>query len=101
MYITTEKNFLWYKYNNVTYKVPTYGKLIKIIDFGRSIYQFKGKTFSSDSYFSDGDGESQYNCEPFFNINKKCVDPNYSFDLCRLGCSLHSLLTVLNSTLIT
>ena len=90
MYTTTSKKFLWYRYNKITYKVPTYGRLIKIIDFGRSIYKFQGKTFCSDSFFPDGDGESQYNCEPFFDESKKRVDPNYSFDLCRLGCSLYS-----------
>ena len=90
MYVATQKKFLCYRYNNIDYKVPTYGRIIKIIDFGRSIYKFHGKTFCSDSFSPDGDGESQYNCEPFFNENKKRVDPNYSFDLCRLGCSLHS-----------
>ena len=26
--------------------------------------------------------------EPYFNENKPRLEPNYSFDLCRLGCSL-------------
>jgi hypothetical protein len=89
MYITTKHKFLWYKYKNVCYKVPTYGKIFKIIDFGRSIYNFKGDVFCSDSFFPDGDGDTQYNCEPFYDETKKRIDPNFSFDLCRLGCSIY------------
>ena len=36
MYTSTSKTFLYYKYNNIYFKVPTYGYLFKIIDFGRS-----------------------------------------------------------------
>ena len=90
MYIHTEHKFLWYKYNNINYKVPSYGKILKLIDFGRSIYNFNGDVFCSDSFFPGGDGDSQYNCEPFFDITKKRLDPNFSFDLCRLGCSLYN-----------
>ena len=89
MYIETEKKFLNYKYNNVYYRVPTYGKIYKIIDFGRAIYTFKGKTICSDSYHSQGDAATQFNFEPYFNENKPRLMPNKSFDLCRLGCSLY------------
>jgi hypothetical protein len=89
MFISTKRKFLWYKYKNVHYKVPTYGKIFKLIDFGRSIYNFKDDIFCSDSFFPDGDGDSQYNCEPFYDDSKKRIDRNFSFDLCRLGCSLY------------
>jgi hypothetical protein len=88
VYITTEKKYLYYKFNNSHYKVPTFGKIYKIIDFGRAIYRFKNKFICSDSYSEDGDAATQYNCEPYLNKNKPRLDPNYSFDLCRLGCSL-------------
>jgi hypothetical protein len=45
MYTKTDKPFLYYKYNNQYFKVPTYGKIFKIIDFGRSIFTFKKKTY--------------------------------------------------------
>ena len=89
MYNTTEKTHLYYKYNNVYYKVPTYGKIYKIIDFGRAIYKFKDKVICSDSYHPKGDAATQYNCEPYFNENKPRLSPNKSFDLCRLGCALY------------
>ena len=88
MYINTPKKFINYKFNNVYYRVPTYGKIYKIIDFGRAIYNYKGKTICSDSYHPKGDAATQYNFEPYFNEKKPRLEPNKSFDLCRLGCSL-------------
>lgn len=88
VYVKTEKKYLYYKYNNIHYKIPTFGKIYKIIDFGRAIYRFKGNLICSDSYSPDGDAATQYNCEPYMNDDKPRLDPNYSFDLCRLGCSL-------------
>lgn len=88
MFNNTEKKYIYYRYKNRHYKVPTYGKIYKIIDFGRAIYKLKGEIYCSDSYSNDGDAATQYNCEPYYNDNKPRVDPNYSFDLCRLGCSL-------------
>lgn len=88
MYIETERKFLYYIYKKKTYKVPTFGRIFKIIDFGRSIYKFNGKIFCSDSFKNGGDAATQYNTEPYFNENKPRLDPNYSFDLCRLACSI-------------
>jgi hypothetical protein len=89
MFNKTDKQFLYYRYNKVYYKVPTYGRLFKVIDFGRSIYSFKGKFICSDSYHPKGDAATQYNCQPYMNDKKPRLDPNPSFDLCRLGCALY------------
>jgi len=88
MYKETQAKYLYYYYNSKYYKVPTYGKIYKIIDFGRAIYKFKGNIICSDSFHPKGDAATQYNCVPYFNKNKPRLDPNKSFDLCRLGCSL-------------
>jgi hypothetical protein len=88
MYIETDRKFIYYCYKKKTYKVPTFGRIFKIIDFGRSIYKFNGKTFCSDSFKTGGDAATQYNTEPYFNENKPRLEPNYSFDLCRLACSI-------------
>ena len=88
MYIKTTEPFLYYKVKDTYYKVPTFGRIYKIIDFGRAIYKFRGNTICSDSYHKSGDASSQYNFEPYVNKNKPIVEPNFSFDLCRLGCSL-------------
>ena len=92
VYIKTEIEYLYYKYNGKTYKVPTYGKIYKIIDFGRAIYKLNGKIYCSDSFDVAGDASTQYNCEPFFNEKKPRLEPNFSFDLCRLGCSIYDFI---------
>jgi len=88
MYIETNEEFLYYKIMGQFYKVPTYGKLYKLIDFGRSIYNYKDIRLCSDSFSPNGTAHGQYNCEPFYNKNKPIIEPNYSFDLCRLACSM-------------
>lgn len=92
MYNHTETKYIYYTYNDKTYRVPTFGKIFKIIDFGRSIYKFDNRIFCSDSFEKGGDADTQYNTEPFFNPSKTRIDPNMSFDLCRLGCSIFDYL---------
>tara|TARA_B110000503_G_scaffold134982_1_gene214724 strand:+ start:921 stop:2426 length:1506 start_codon:yes stop_codon:yes gene_type:complete len=88
MYVDTTEEFLYYKIKGHFYKVPTYGKLYKLIDFGRAIYTYADNRLCSDSFSSNGTAHGQYNCEPFYNKNKPKIEPNYSFDLCRLACSM-------------
>jgi hypothetical protein len=92
MWKTTDKEYVYYKVQDKIYKVPTYGRIYKIIDFGRSIYTFQGKRFCSDSFGPGGDASTQYNIEPFFNENKPRLEPNYAFDLCRLGSSIYDFI---------
>ena len=88
MFIHTKEEFLYYKIKDVYYKIPTFGKIYKIIDFGRSIYKLNNKLVCSDSFSQNGTAHTQYNFEPFYNKNKQIVLPNKSFDLCRLACSM-------------
>ena len=88
MFVKTDKKFLHYLHKGVYYRVPTYGRIMKIIDFGRAIYKYRGQTLCSDSFDRHGDAATQYNCEPYMNSRKPRLDPNPSFDLCRLACSL-------------
>ena len=88
MYIPTPKKYLFYRYNQTYYRVPTFGRIFKIIDFGRSIFTFQTKLFCSDSFEAGNDAGGQYNTEPFFNPEKPRIDPNPSFDLCRFACSI-------------
>jgi len=88
MFQKTDKQFINYYYKKKYYKVPTFGKIFKIIDFGRAIYWYKNKIVCSDSFHPKGDAATQYNIEPYLNKKKPRIEQNFSFDLCRLACSL-------------
>lgn len=92
MYIETDMEYIYYKYNLKTYKIPTYGYIFKIIDFGRAIYKYDGTVYCSDSYSKGEDAHTLYNFKPFFNKNIPTLEPNYSFDLCRLGISIYDMI---------
>jgi len=85
----TDKKFLYYQKNDGTvWRVPTYGKIFTIIDFGRSIFRVGKRLWVSDDHWPDQDAGDQYNFGPFFDHTKPKVVPNPSFDLCRLAVSL-------------
>jgi len=85
----TDKKFLFYKINDGTvWKVPTFGKIFRIIDFGRSIFRLGKRLWVSDDHWPDQDAGDQYNFGPFFDHRKPKIVPNPSFDLCRLAVSL-------------
>ena len=77
--------------DSVLYKVPTYGRIMKIIDFGRATYHLPDPAgfFISDAFFPGNDACDQYNCEPFYDAAAgPKVEPNRSFDLSRLAISM-------------
>jgi hypothetical protein len=88
MFIETTEEFVYYLYEGQYYKVPTYGRIFKIIDFGRAIYKFRGELICSDSFHPKGDAATQFNFPPYYNSDKPTIEPNYSFDLCRFACAL-------------
>jgi hypothetical protein len=92
MFNSTDVKYIYYLYKKKYYRVPTFGRIFKIIDYGRSIYKCNGLIFCSDSFQAGNDASAQYNTEPYFNESKPRLDPNYSFDLCRLACSLYDFI---------
>ena len=94
MYVRTTQEFLYYNCNGSYYKVPTFGYLIKIIDFERGVTSIRlagmkeSKTFMSDHFSINEEAGGQYNAEPFFNNRFPSVKPNPSFDLVRLATSM-------------
>jgi hypothetical protein len=89
MFVETQKEFIYYLCDKKYYRVPTFGKIFKIIDFGRAVYKFKSLTICSDSFHPKGDAATQYNFKPYMNDKKPLLEPNPSFDLCRLACSMY------------
>jgi hypothetical protein len=89
LWTPTDKEFLYYKTRDGRkWKVPTYGKIFRIIDFGRAIYTHNGTLSISDDYWPDNDAGSQYNFGPLYDPSEPRVYPNPSFDLCRLSVSI-------------
>lgn len=87
----TDEPYLWYKSRaGGIFKVPTFGKLFRIIDYGRSIFSINGKIFISDDFGSGNDAEGQYCFKPLHPrpVPEEVVLPNPSFDLSRLAVSL-------------
>lgn len=85
----TDKKFLYYRAKDGTiWRVPTFGKIFSIIDFGRSIFRLGKHLWVSDDHWPDQEAGDQYNFGPFFDHTKPKNPPNPSFDLCRLAVSL-------------
>ena len=88
MFKNTEEEFLYFRYKNKYFKIPTYGKITKIIDFGRATFKVKNQIFFSDVFKKNGDAEGQYTF-PYNNTLKDCkIKPNRSFDLSRLATTI-------------
>ena len=83
MYTSTPDKFFYYQIQDQIYKVPTYGYCFKIIDYGRSIFRFKGRLYINDSFSKHGEADSQYIFE-----DNTIQNLNYSFDLCRLATTI-------------
>jgi hypothetical protein len=64
----------------------------KIIDFGRSIFTFRKKTYMNDVFSKYGEAEGQYTHPPQVSFLKvdytDMVYPSYHFDLCRLAITM-------------
>jgi hypothetical protein len=94
MYVPTTKEYFYYFHAGQSYAVPTYGYLLKVIDFDRGIGSIKlpgmkeARVFMSDQFSADEEAGGQYNCEPFFVKSHSQIKPNSSFDLVRLATSL-------------
>lgn len=89
---STDKPFLYYSSRDGTiWKIPTYGKILRIIDFGRAIFRLKQQVIYSDDFMPGNDAATQYNfgpLQPLKHEDAPEVYPNASFDLSRLAVSL-------------
>ena len=94
MYVTTDKEFLYYKHDGVAYRLPTYGYILKIIDFDRAITLVRligmkePRQFVSSQFQANDEAAGQYNLEPFFTQTQPHIPPNTRFDLCRCARSV-------------
>jgi len=94
MYVSTDKEFLYYKHGGTCYKLPTYGYILKIIDFDRGAFSARligmkePRHFVSGQFQPNEEAAGQYNIEPFFTQDHPRIPLNASFDLCRFATSM-------------
>ena len=89
VWTATDDSWLFYKSRDGTvWRVPTYGRILRLIDFGRAIFRVGEEWFISDDYESGGDAEGQYNFGRIQKERKSAIYPNPSFDLCRYAVSI-------------
>ena len=90
----TEEEFLYYRHLGFVYRIPTYGYILKLIDFDRAIVSVRvsgmkePRQFVSSQFQPDEEAAGQYNMEPFYNQELPHLPPNPSFDLCRFATSV-------------
>jgi len=94
MYVQTGEEFLFYRHHGATYRVPTYGILIKLIDFDRATFSVKltgmkePRFFMSSQFKPDEEAGGQYNLEPHYDHKSPRIPLNPSFDLARFASSM-------------
>jgi len=94
MYVRTNHEYFYYTSAGTSYKVPTHGYLLKLIDFDRGIGYVRlpgmkePRLFMSDQFEANNEAGGQYNMQPFFKESFPVVKPNPSFDLVRLATSM-------------
>lgn len=88
MFENTTQEYLYFCYKNKYYKIKTFGKVTKIIDFGRATFMVKDRIYFSDVFKKNGDAEGQYNYPYNNNIDNCKIRPNFSFDLSRLSTTV-------------
>jgi len=90
MFAPTSKKYMYYKFNNTYFRINTYNKIIKIIDWGRATYSFNGLKGNNSSFNIDGEAFGQFMNKRVNNGGKKKIDFNPSMDLYILGKNLIS-----------
>lgn len=94
MYVPTTEEFIYYKHHGVIYRVPTFGVIIKIIDFDRAAVSVRvsgmkdSRFFLSSQFKYDEEAAGQYNIEPFYTSTYPRIPLNPSFDLARFASSV-------------
>ena len=87
---TDQKYFFYTNRDGTVWRVPTFGRVFRLIDFGRSIFSINEKLFFSDDFKEGNDAAEQFNFGPLKSSDPDEPEayPNPSFDLCRLAVSL-------------
>lgn len=86
----TKEEYLYYSTRDgQRWRIPTFGKIFRIIDFGRAMFNVNQTLFFSDDFREGNDAAEQYNFGDLYDPeNGPEVQPNPSFDLSRFAVSI-------------
>ena len=85
----TDKEYLYYSCRDgLHFRVPTFGKIFRLIDFGRAIFRVNTTQFFSDDFRPGNDAAEQFNFGEIYDPDEPEVLPNPSFDLSRFTVSV-------------
>ena len=97
MFQSTPQKYLYYSIHGNYYRIPTFHKIAKIIDFARATMYINDKWIVSDAFEPDNDAgeqyampnaEGKYSKSSFDENGNKLPRPNPSFDLALLSTIL-------------
>ena len=81
----TKEKYLNYCIKGIFYRVPTFGMVVKIIDWNRGTLTYKSLPIRNSVYNISGDCGDMYYFPSTTNTKKKVIDINPSFDLALLA----------------
>lgn len=88
MFKNTQELFLYFEFEKKIFKIPTFGKITKIIDFARGIFNVQENLYFSNVFNENGDAEGQYTYPESDDLSNLKIKPNFSFDLARLSTTV-------------
>ena len=88
MFSYTKEKYIYYTYKHKYYKVPTYNKILKIIDWGRSSYNFNNFEGKNNVYNALGPTFGQYVYNRINLKNYKPIPFNSSIDMALFASNL-------------
>ena len=86
----TKQTHLNYYVKGAYYRVPTFGMIVKIIDWNRATLVYKDHVVKNNVYFTEGECAEMYYWDTTAKKKKPVNEPNPSFDL---GLLAYELLT--------
>ena len=85
LFKSTNQQHLYYKINGKYYKIPTYGYIVKIIDWNRSTFNLQGTFYKNECFDRDGDCYGQFIFPETYYYCKNTILPNQHTDLALLA----------------
>jgi hypothetical protein len=84
----TSYEHLYYNVSGKYYKIPTYGFMVKIIDWNRATFKINGTYFKNECFDRDGDCYGQFIFPENYYYCKNTIIPNEHTDLALLASNI-------------